>query len=216
VWRDELDLAAVYTRWSGWSYRRDAYGVADDAAMRRRFALIDVAVKNQDNREHDIFDAADYLADHGGMIATVRSLTGQDPRGWLGDSSDPARPVVRSLAEEAARVVRTRVLNPRFVEAMRRHGYKGAAELAATVECLFGYDATTGIVDAWMYERVTETYVADPAMREFFRRSNPAALAAIAERLLDAIGRGLWSADDATVEELRFAVVEAEGWDEQR
>jgi cobaltochelatase CobN len=216
AWRDEGDLAAIYLKWSGWRYGRDAYGVADEEAMRRRFALIDVAVKNQDNREHDVFDSADYLADHGGMIASIRALTGAEPRGWLGDSSDPARPVVRSLAEEAARVVRTRVVNPKWIEAMRRHGYKGAAELAATVDCLFGYDATTRVVDDWMYERVSAAYVKDPSMREFFRRSNPAALASIAQRLLEAAERGMWDAAEATLEELRHAVWEAEGWEELR
>ena len=110
--------------------------------MRRRFAAIDVAVKNQDNREHDIFDSDDYLQEHGGMIATIRSLTGRDPKAWFGDSANPARPQVRSLAEEAARVVRTRVVNPKWLEAMQRHGYKGAFEMAATVDYLFGYDAT--------------------------------------------------------------------------
>src|SRR6478736_5162208 len=127
-WRSDDDLAAVYIAWSGYSYGRSGYGVADEDAMRRRFAAIEVAVKNQDNREHDIFDSDDYLQDHGGMIATVRSLTGKDPKGWFGDSSNPARPQVRSLAEEAARVVRTRVVNPRWIEAMQRRGYKGALE----------------------------------------------------------------------------------------
>ena len=144
--------------------------------MRRRFAAIDVAVKNQDNREHDIFDCDDYLQEHGGMIATIRSLTGRDPKAWFGDSADPARPLVRSLAEEAARVVRTRVVNPRWIEAMQRHGYKGAFEMAATVDYLFGYDATAHVVDDWMYERVTAAYVADPEVRKFFERSNPWAL----------------------------------------
>src|SRR4029453_4691856 len=114
--------------------------VANEDAMRRRFAAIDVAVKNQDNREHDIFDSDDYLQDHGGMVANIRSLPGAAPRGWRGASADPSRPVVRSLAEEAARVVRTRVINPRWIEAMERHGYKGAFERAATVHYLFAYD----------------------------------------------------------------------------
>ena len=141
--------------------------------MRRRFAAIDVAVKNQDNREHDIFDSDDYFQDHGGMIATIRSLTGSDPKAWFGDSADPARPLVRSLAEEAARVVRTRVVNPRWIEAMQRHGYKGAFEMAATVDYLFGYDATANVVDDWMYEKVTAAYVADPDVRKFFEQLEP-------------------------------------------
>jgi cobaltochelatase CobN len=215
-WATEDDLASIYAAWSGWSYGRHGYGVADEAAMRRRFALIDVAVKNQDDREHDIFDSEDYLADHGGMVALVRSLTGSAPAAVIGDSSDPGRPVVRSLAEEAARVLRSRVLNPRWIAAMGAHGYRGAAELAATVDCLVGYDATTGVVDDWMYERVTAAYVMDPEVRDRFRRSNPAALRELAERLLDAARRGLWQASEDARSALADAVVEAEGWEELR
>jgi len=215
-WRSDDDLAAVYVAWSGYSYGRRGYGVADEAAMRRRFAAIEVAVKNQDNREHDIFDSDDYLQDHGGMVATVRSLTGTAPKAWLGDSADPARPVVRSLAEEAARVVRTRVVNPRWIEAMERHGYKGAFEMAATVDFLFGYDATAKVVDDWMYDKVAAAYVADPAVRKFFEQSNPWALTSIAEKLLEAAERGMWAAAAETQEMLRRALLEAEGWEEGR
>ena len=216
TWRSDDDLAAVYIAWSGHSYGRGAYGVAAEAAMRRRFAAIDVAVKNQDNREHDILDSDAYLQEHGGMVATIRSLTGRDPKAWFGDSADPGRPIVRSLAEEAARVVRTRVVNPRWIDAMRRHGYKGAFEMAATVDYLFGYDATARVVDDWMYERVTAAYVADPEVRKFFAESNPWALRAIAERLLEASERDLWDASAESLRTLRDAVLEAEGWEESR
>src|SRR5579875_3784130 len=159
-WRDDRDLAEVYLAWSGWGYRRPGpgqpvAGTAQPDAMRRRFSGIEVAVKNQDNREHDIFDSDDYLQDHGGMVATIRALSGKAPLAWFGDSADPSRPRVRSLSEEAARVVRTRVLNPKWIAAMQAHGYKGAFEMAATVDYLFGYDATAGVAEDWMYERVT-------------------------------------------------------------
>jgi len=215
-WRSDEDLAAVYEAWSGYSYGRAAMGAPAHEAMRRRFARIEIAVKNQDNREHDIFDSDDYLQDHGGMIATVRALSGRSPKAVFGDSSDPARPRVRDLSEEAARVVRTRVLNPKWISAMTRHGYKGAFELAATVDYLFGYDATAGIVEDWMYERVTEAYVGDPEIRKFLESSNPWALRAMAERLLEANDRGLWDASDQSLSTLRSAVLEAEGWEESR
>jgi cobaltochelatase CobN len=177
---------------------------------------VEIAVKNQDNREHDIFDSDDYLQDHGGMVAAVRALTGVQPKAWFGDSSDPARPRMRSLAEEAARVVRSRVVNPKWLSAMQRHGYKGAFEMAATVDYLFGYDATAGVVEDWMYEKVTEAYVGDPGMRKFFEESNPWALRSIAERLLEADERGLWDASAEARDTLRAAVLEAEGWEESR
>jgi cobaltochelatase CobN len=215
-WRSDEDLAAVYTAWSGYSYGRAGMGVPAADAMQRRFSTIEIAVKNQDNREHDIFDSDDYLQDHGGMIATVRALTGRAPTAAFGDSADPARPRVRSLAEEAARVVRTRVINPKWIHAMTRHGYKGAFELAATVDYLFGYDATAGIVEDWMYEKVTEAYVADPEIRKFLEKANPWALRSMAERLLEAVERGLWDASPGALDTLRAALLEAEGWEESR
>ncbi|MHB1912536.1 MAG: cobaltochelatase subunit CobN, partial [Acidimicrobiales bacterium] len=216
-WRTDADLGEIYLAWSGFAYRREVQGAAAPEAMRRRFAAIEVAVKNQDNREHDIFDSDDYLQDHGGMVAAVRLLSGRAPKAWFGDTADPSRPQVRALAEEAARVVRSRVVNPKWIAAMRRHGYKGAFELAATVDYLFGYDATTGVVEDWMYERVTEAYVSDPEVRAFFGRSNPTALRSIAERLLEAAERGLWAApSEAARKALVEAVLESEEWEESR
>jgi cobaltochelatase CobN len=216
-WESDDDLATVYLAWSGYAYGRSGYGVPAPEAMRRRFALIDVAVKNQDNREHDIFDSDDYLQEHGGMVATVRALRGgQAPQAFFGDSADPERPRVRTLAEEARRVVRSRVLNPRWISAMMRHGYKGAFEMAATVDYLYGYDATARIGEDWMYEQVTSAYVADPEVRKFFAASNPWALQGIAERLLEAAARGLWNASEPALSTLRDAVLEAEGWAEDR
>lgn len=215
-WQDDRDLAAVYLAWGGWAYGRAGEVREAADAFRRRLAAVQVAVKNQDNREHDIFDSDDYLQDHGGMVAAVRALRGVQPKAWFGDSADPARPRVRSLAEEAARVVRSRVLNPKWLAAMRDHGYKGAFEMAATVDYLFGYDATAGIVEDWMYERVSEAYVSDPVSRKFFSESNPWALQAIAERLLEAASRGLWNASENALRALRSAVLEAEGWEEGR
>ncbi|MEM9513907.1 MAG: cobaltochelatase subunit CobN [Actinomycetota bacterium] len=215
-WRTQADLAEVYLAWSGFAYGRDRHGEPDPDGMARRFAAIDVAVKNQDNREHDIFDSDDYLQDHGGMVAAVRALTGTAPKAWFGDSANPADPKVRSLKEEAARVVRSRVLNPKWIEAMRNHGYKGAFELAATVDYLFGYDATADVIENWMYDRVADAYVADPELRAFFERSNPWALRSIAERLLEADRREMWDASDERREVLTKAVLEAEGWEEAR
>jgi cobaltochelatase CobN len=216
-WQTDDDLAAVYLAWSGWSYGRQAMGAPAGEALARRLEATEVAVKNQDNREHDIFDSDDYLQDHGGLVAAIRSLRGGvAPKAVFGDSSDPARARVRSLAEEAARVVRTRVLNPKWLSAMQRHGYKGAFEMAATVDYLFGYDATAHVVEDWMYERVTAAYVADPSMRKFFERSNPWALRSVAERLLEAAERGMWDASEGSLATLRQAVLEGEGWEEDR
>ena len=191
-WETAQDLAEVYAAWGGYAYTRQEHGVSARGEFRRRFSQIVVAAKNQDNREHDIFDSDDYMQYHGGMIATVRALTGRNPRQFLGDSSDPFRPRLRDLQDEARRVFRSRVVNPKWIDSMKRHGYKGAFELAATVDYMFGYDATAQVVDDWMYRDVTESYVFDPETQRFFRESNPWALKGIVERLLEAIERGLW------------------------
>jgi cobaltochelatase CobN len=210
-WRDDADLAAVYEAWGGHAYGAGLDGVEARDAVRDCFARIDVAVKNIDNREHDLFDSDGYFQYHGGMVAAVRALRGSDPKAWVGDSADPARVRALSLAEEARRVFRARVTNPRWIGAMTRHGYKGAFELAATVDYLFGYDATTGVVDDWMYEAVAEKYVRDPDVGTFLRRSNPWALQAMAERLLEAADRGLWAQPDAaTLDALRDTLLDVE------
>jgi cobaltochelatase CobN len=165
--------------------------------MRDCFGRIEVAVKNVDSREHDILDSDDYYQYHGGMVATVRALTGREPAAYLGDSSDPSRVVARSLAEETRRVFRARVANPRWIASMIRHGYKGAAELSATVDYLFGYDATTGVAEDWMYEQVAQRYLLDDDIAEFMARSNPWAARAIAERLLEAADRGMWASPES-------------------
>src|SRR5436189_1511267 len=150
------------------------------------------------------------------MVAMVRHLTGSSPAAYVGDSHVPDAIRTRTLGEETHRVFRSRVVNPRWIDAMRRHGYKGAFEMAATVDYLFGYDATARVVDDWMYERVTAAYVADPEVRTFFAESNPWALRAIAERLLEASERDLWDASAESLRTLRDAVLEAEGWEESR
>jgi cobaltochelatase CobN len=215
-WEDRNDIAEVYTTWSGWAYGEHLFGSAATEAFRERFRTIQVAIKNQDNREHDIFDSDDYFQDHGGMIAAVEALRGERPKAYFGDSSNPRSPRVRDLSEEAARVVRTRVINPKWIEAMKHHGYKGAFEMAATVDYLFGYDATAGVVSDWMYERVAQAFVFDETTQKFFFESNPWAFGSICDRLLEAVRRGLWETSEETVDDLRRARLRAEAWEEQR
>ena len=211
-WRDDADLAEVYATWGGYAYGRDLGGRSARPDMETAYRRIAVAAKNTDTLEHDIADSDDYFQYHGGMIATVRALTGRAPRAYIGDSTRPDTVRTRSLSEETARVFRARVVNPRWINAMKRHGYKGAFELAATVDYLFGYDATAGVVEDWMYEKLTESYVLDPDTRKFMQDSNPWALHGIAERLLEAAERSLWQAPpDEMLAALREVYLESEG-----
>jgi len=211
-WRTDADLAEVFAVWGGFAYGRGLDGVAARPDMERAFSRISVAAKNQDTREHDIVDSDDYFQFHGGMVATVRHLTGTSPAAYVGDSAVPDQVRTRTLAEETRRVFRARVVNPRWMAAMRRHGYKGAFEMAATVDYLFGYDATAGVVDDWMYERLSAEYVMDETNRAFFEQSNPWALRGVTERLLEAADRGLWAEPDpGTLDALRATYLDTEG-----
>jgi cobaltochelatase CobN len=211
-WRDDADLAQVYTAWGGFAYGRglDGAPAADD--MNRQYRRIAVAAKNTDTREHDIADSDDYFQYHGGMVATVRALTGQAPAAYIGDNTRPDAVRTRTLSEETTRVFRARVVNPRWITAMRRHGYKGAFEMAATVDYLFGYDATAAVMADWMYERLSAEYVLDDENRKFMSESNPWALHGMAERLLEAAGRGMWARPEQdTLDGLRRVLLETEG-----
>jgi cobaltochelatase CobN len=199
-WQRAEDLARVYLAWSSYAYTGSAEedGREETEAIQLRLSQTEVVVQNQDNREHDIFDSDDYFQFHGGMIATIRTLRGAVPEAYLGDSSRPENIRIRTLREEACRVFRSRVINPRWLTGVMRHGYKGGAEMAATVDYLFGYDATAEILDDWMYERLAATYLLDDSVRDFLRRSNPWAERAMVERLLEAAERGLWENPDAS------------------
>ncbi len=211
-WRDDQDLAEVYTAWGGFAYGRGLDGAPATADMNTAYRRIAVAAKNTDTREHDIADSDDYFQYHGGMIATVRALTGRDPAAYIGDNTRPESVRTRSLSEETNRVFRARVVNPRWMTAMRRHGYKGAFEMAATVDYLFGYDATAGVMADWMYERLAGEYVLDEENRKFMNESNPWALHGMAERLLEAAGRGMWDQPEpSTLADLRQVLLETEG-----
>ena len=211
-WRSDADLAEVYAVWGGYAYGRGLDGREARADMETSFRRIAVAAKNADTREHDIADSDDYFQFHGGMVAMVRHLTGEAPAAYVGDSAVPDRVRTRTLAEEARRVFRSRVVNPRWLAAMRRHGYKGAFELAATVDYLFGYDATAGVVEDWMYRQLAESYVFSAEVSDFMRQSNPWALRDIAGRLLEAANRGLWADPPPDVlGRLREVYLELEG-----
>ncbi len=217
TWRDDNDLAEVYTTWGGFAYGRGLDGVPAADDMRANYRRINVAAKNVDSAEHDIADSDDYFQYHGGMVATVRALTGASPAAYVGDSTSPDAVRTRTLAEETARVFRARVVNPRWIAAMQRHGYKGAFELAATVDYLFGFDATAGVVQDWMYDKLAQEYVLDETNQEFLRRSNPWALHGMVERLHEAADRGLWAEPDAeTLAALRQVYLEVEGELEER
>ncbi len=211
-WTDDADLARAYITWSSYAYTGQGEGCTAPDAFAQRLSNLQIVLQNQDNREHDLLDSDDYYQFQGGMTAAVRSLTGENPAVYFGDHSLPQNPKIRSLPEEIARVYRSRVVNPKWIEGAMRHGYKGAFELAATVDFLFAYDATAHCVEDHMYQGVAQAYLFDPAVQAFIQQKNPWALRDMAERLLEANQRGLWQdADAGTLDQLRAIANQAEG-----
>ncbi len=191
-WREEADLARAWILWGGYAYGAGSEGAAEHALFERRLGGVEAVVHNQDNREHDLLDSDDYYQFEGGMSAAVHHLSGTRPTVWHNDHSRPESPRVRRLEEEIARVVRARVVNPKWIRGVMRHGYKGAFEMAATVDYLFAFAATARAVADHHFDAVFEAYLEDREVRTFLECNNPAALKEIAERLNEAIERRLW------------------------
>ena len=191
-WRDEGDLARAYLAWSGWAYGGGCEGRPADADLALRLGAVEAVIHNQDNREHDLLDSDDYYQFEGGLAVTVRTLSGAQPALYHNDHSRPETPRVRTLGDEIGRIVRARVVNPKWIGGVMRHGYKGAAEMAATVDYLFAFAATARVVEDHHFDAVYAAYLQDPDVAAFLTRTNPAALAEMASRLAEAIARGLW------------------------
>ncbi|ADU38028.1 cobaltochelatase subunit CobN [Variovorax paradoxus] len=191
-WQTDNDLSNAYVGGSAHAYGQGSDGVPAADALVRRLRTMNVVLQNQDSREHDLLDSNDYYQFQGGMAAAVRHLSGQQPAMYHGDHGNPQAPRVRTLKEEISRVIRARVVNPKWIDGVKRHGYKGAFEMAATVDYLFGFDATARVVGDHQYAMVADAYVLDADTRDFVNQHNPRALHDMLSRLLEAMQRGLW------------------------
>ncbi|MDJ0580600.1 cobaltochelatase subunit CobN [Crocosphaera sp.] len=210
-WQNEQDLAKAYINWSCYAYDQNGVGHGVPEVFERRLKQLQVVLHNQDNREHDLLDSDDYYQFQGGLTASVRALTGKNPETYFGDNSIAANPKVRRLKEEISRVYRSRVINPKWIKGVMRHGYKGAFEMSATVDYLFAYDATANCVEDFMYQGVAEAYLFEEKVQQFIQEKNPWALRDMAERLLEANQRGLWqNVNSNTLDNLRNIVHDAE------
>nr|WP_293105886.1 cobaltochelatase subunit CobN [Okeania sp. SIO2F4] len=218
-WQDDRDLARAYINWSSYaytgvnnSYNQEARAINSPEVFSQRLQKMQIVLHNQDNREHDLLDSDDYYQFQGGMTVAIRALTGKNPETYFGDNSMPENPKVRQLKEQIARVYRSRVINPKWIAGVMRHGYKGAFEMAATIDYLFAYDATAKCVEDFMYQGVAEAYIFDENVQSFIQAKNPWALRDMAERLLEANQRGLWqSANQKILDKLRAIILQAEG-----
>jgi cobaltochelatase CobN len=211
AWQTSDDLGEVYVTWGGYAYGKKVYGLDKRENFRRRLKDISLVVKNEDSREYDLLSSDDYNAYFGGFVAAVKMVSGVQPRAYSGDASDPDRVRNRSIQEEAKHVFRSRILNPKWMQGLMRHGYKGAGDLSRTVDNAFHWDATSGVIEDWMYEGLAEKYAFDEEMQRWLKEVNPYALQNITERLLEAVNRGMWEASPETKQRLEQLFLDIEG-----
>ncbi|SFW35097.1 cobaltochelatase subunit CobN [Chitinophaga sancti] len=210
-WQTREDLAKIYINWSGYAYGADRTGESAHEVFEKRLADLQIVMHNQDNREHDILDSDDYYQFQGGLANAVENIKGAQPAIYFGDHARPETPRIKSLKEELLKVYRSRVVNPKWIAGVKRHGYKGAFEMAATMDYLFAYDATTNMIDDFMYEGISQEYLFNEENRQFIEQVNPWALKDMTERMLEAIQRGMWQAPKPeTLEKLQSMFVDME------
>ena len=210
-WETIDDIADVYVRWGAHAYGGKTRGKFMPKQFRKRMGVLDITIKNEDNHETNMLSSDDYNAYHGGMIAAVRSIKGSAPKSYCGDSTDRSRVTMHSVQEEAKRLFRSEAINPKFIEGMMKHGYKGAADLSNMVAHSYQWDATSKVMEDWMYEKYAEKYVMDPNVQEWMRDVNPWALKRTVEVLLEASQRELWHAKDETLKELQKLYLDVDG-----
>ena len=211
AWQDKADLGRAYIAASSHAYGEGVLGQVETERFTASLKRMDVTVKNEDTREYDMLSCTDFYNYYGGLIAAATTVRGEAPMSLVGDSSDPTRIATRTTTEEARLILRSRILNPSWIEGLQRHGYKGAGDLSAVLDILIGWDATADVVDDGLWERVARRYALDPAMQEWFRQVNPHALHNIVDKLLDAAQRHVWEANPSTVEELENTYADIEG-----
>lgn len=211
AWGNRSDLAKAYMEWSSYAYDKTGKSVTAPELFYQRMKSLQVVMQNQDNREHDIMDSDDYYQFQGGMASAAELAGGTQPAVYFGDHARPDHPRVKTLKEELLKVFRSRVVNPKWVEGVKRHGYKGAFEMAASLDYMFAYDATTGLVDDFMYEEIAQAYLFDPDTFQFIEQSNPWAIKDMSERLLEAVQRKMWkNPDEATLQQLQDIYLNSE------
>jgi len=212
AWREEKDLAEVFLYWNGYAYGRGAFGEKAYTELVESLKTVDVTFNKVVTDEYDLFGCCCYFGTHGGLTVAARHFSENKVRAYYGDTREPERIEVRDLADEVRRVVRTKLLNPKWIEGMKRHGYKGAGEIAKRIGRVYGWEATTQEVDDWIFDEIARTFVLNEKNRRFFKAHNPWALEEIARRLLEAEARGLWQADPKTLAGLKQIYAEIEGW----
>lgn len=210
-WTDFQDIAKVFETWSSYGYTSKEHGESHPEVFRCRMSTVRVTIKNESTAEYDMLDSDDFYGYHGGLVACVRSISGKKPMAVTGHTDDPDRPVTRQLDRELSRILRSRILNPKWLEGLKRHGFKGAQEIAAAMDSFFGWDATADIGEDWMYQAMAEKFLFDDETRQWMEQVNRWSVHSVSERLLEAHQRHMWDTDEETLRRLRGIYMQAEG-----
>ncbi len=215
AWKDQKDLADIFLYWNGYAYGKGHYGVKAHDKLRQNLKTVDMTYNKTASDESDLFGCCCYFGTQGGMTAAARSITGREVPGYYGDTREPVSVDVRTLEQEIQRVARTKLLNPKWIEGMKRHGYKGAGDISKGIGRVYGWEASANAVADWIFDGITDTFVLDGQMKAWFQENNKWALEEISRRLVEAHERGLWQTDEERWESLKEACLEIEGWMEE-
>lgn len=210
-WQTDEDLATAAITWAAHAYGREFHGEKCRGNLERQLAKVQATVKNENTIDFDLFDMDDEFIYHGGLIAAVKKCSGKKPESYYGNSSDPNFTVVRNVKEESARVIRSRLLNPIWINGLKAHGYKGAQDVAYNMDNIFGWDATADLIEDWNYEALADHFLGNPENKEWMQGVNPWALREVAAKLLEAAQRGMWNAKEETLDMVQSIYLECEG-----
>lgn len=216
AWKTEKDLSDVFLYWNGYAYGKNVFGTPAHKSLQDNLKTVDVTFNKAVTDEYDLTGCCCYFGTHGGMINAARVLSGKEIRNYYGDTREQDRVSVRTLTEEMRRVTRGKLLNPKWIEGMKEHGYKGAGEISKRIGRVYGWQATAKAVDASVFDDITRTFMMNEENRKFFQDNNPWALKEIARRLIEAVERNLWNPSPDVREALRDLYVDIEGWIEER
>jgi len=210
-WQDQNDLANIYINWGCYVYGKQNFGLTAPELFKRRLSEVNLTVKNWDQREYDTLQVDDTYSYHAGMDVAIKTLTGKAPRSFYGDSTDPKRVKIRSTAEEIKYCFRARLVNPKWIESLKRHGYHGAAEFSRQMDYVIGWDATEEVIEDWMYTELANKFVLDQKMQDWLNDVNPYALENMVARLIEATDRGMWETTEEMKQKLQKLYLETEG-----
>lgn len=216
AWKEEKDLGDIFIDWGGYAYGKEVFGEANHAEFADLLKTVAVTYRAHESDEFDIFDCCCFFGFQGGFTIAAKAVSGKEVKVYHGDTRDPDRPAVRDMKEEIERVVRTRLLNPKWIEGKKRHGYKGAGDISERVDHVYGWSATTKLVANWIYDEITRTFVTDETMREWFKEHNPYALEEMTRRLIEAAERELWKPDEELLKNLKESYLDLEGLMEEK